>query len=292
MSEWSNTLIKEIGAIMNRFKLLITLVYMTLLLWGGAANSRILVVSPHPDDELLIAAGVTYAAIQRGEPITIVYMTNGDRQGLPVGTLRQDEAVDGQINNLGTRESDLIFLGYPDGDLANLYQNYPNESDLFLTALSGQTATYAHRGLGGTDYHHYRFGTHANYNRFNLIGDLRDIIDTERPDHIITVAEFDQHPDHSTTYYVVHDAVLAVTAADPSYVPVIDKSMVWSTNSTLWPGLSDPQSYFSEPPGLAGTGLDWAHHEGLDVPLLMQVANLKVSAINTHASQGGSTGFL
>lgn len=265
---------------------------MTLLLWAGSAHSNILIVSPHPDDDLLIAAGVTYAAIQRGEPITVVYMTNGDKQGLSNGNLRQDEAVDGQSGNLGTRESDLIFLGYPDGDLLNMYQNYPQESDRYLIASNGQSATYAHRGLGGTDYHNFRFGAHANYNGFNLLKDLKDIIDSERPDHIITVAEFDQHSDHSTTYLAVHDAVLAVTAADPSYVPVIDKSLVWSTNSTIWPGLSDPLSYFSEPPGLAGTGLDWAHHEGLDVPLIMQTGNLKIDAINSHVSQGGASGFL
>ncbi|MDO9269543.1 MAG: PIG-L family deacetylase [Methylobacter sp.] len=276
---------------MNGSKLLSFLSLIMFLFWGGFANSTILVIAPHPDDDLLIAAGVTYAATQRGEQVTIVYMTNGDIGGPTLGSLRQDEAAAGQINNLGTVESDLIFLGYPDGGLATMYQNYPNESDHFLDAPSGQIATYAHRGLGGTDYHNFRFGTHANYNRFNLLTDLKDIINTQRPEHIITVAELDQHPDHLTTSNAVRDAILAVTAANPGYVPVFNKSLVWSTNSSIWPNLADPQSYFSEPPGLMGTGFAWSDRESLDVPLAMQVVgitNLKASAIDAHVSQGGT----
>ena len=272
---------------MNR-SFFVSLVYIVLLLCVGSANSKILVIAPHPDDDILIAAGVTYAATQRGEQVSIVYVTNGDNLGLANGNLRQDEAVNAQTLNLGTRESDLIFLGYPDGGLQSMYVNYPKESDRFLTANSGQVATYAHRGLGGTDYHNFRYGTHANYNVFNLVKDLRDIIDTLRPDHIVTVAEFDGHPDHSTTYKVTRDAILAITALDPNYLPILNTSLVWSNNSSIWPSLMDPLSYFSEPPGLIGTGFDWTKRESLDVPLAMQVtdsSNIKSIAISAHASQ-------
>lgn len=278
---------------MNWSKYLTLPAFIWLLCWGATANSQILVIAPHPDDDLIIAAGVTYAALQRGEQITVVYMTNGDKWGINNGNLRQDEAVEGQTGNLGTRESDLIFLGYPDGGLSAMYQNYPNESDRFLTAPSGQTATYAHRGLGRTDYHSYRFGAHANYNKFNLLMDLKDIIGSRRPDHIITLAEFDLHLDHATTYWATRDAVLAVTAADPSYAPVIDKALVHSANETIWPDLPNLQSYFTAPPGLeADAGSAWDNHESLDMPLVMQVSNLKTNAIDAHVSQGGALGFL
>lgn len=278
---------------MNWSKTIISIAFISLLCWRETAHSKLLVIAPHPDDDLIIAAGVTYAALQRGEPVTIVYVTNGDKWGIKNGNLRQNEAVEGQTGNLGTRESDLIFLGYPDGGLLTMYRDYPNESDRFLTAPSGQTATYAHRGLDGTDYHNYRFGAHANYNGFNLLADLKDIIGKQRPDHIITVAEFDLHEDHSTTYYATRDAVLAVTAADPSYVPVIDKSLVHTINENIWPTLPDLQSYFTEPPGLsAGAEFDWANRESLDLPLVMQVTNLKPNAIDAHVSQGGTLNFL
>ena len=237
---------------MNRLTLL-PYIALILLSWMGSASGNILVIAPHPDDDIIISAGVTYAATQRGEQVTIVYVTNGDFNGL--GDTRQDEAVMAQTNNLGTRESDLIFLGYPDGALQTMYQDFPLATDRYLAASSGHTSTYAHRGLNGTDYHNFRFGSHANYNRFNLVTDLKEIIDTQRPEHIITVTEFDSHPDHRITTIATRDAILAVTAADPSYVPVLDKMMVWSTNSTLWPESANPQTYFNEPPGLVGTGL-------------------------------------
>jgi VCBS repeat-containing protein len=280
---------------MHRSKSFASLILITLLLWVGVANSTILVVAPHPDDDLLIAAGVTYAATQRGEQVTTVFMTNGDYFGRAVGDTRQDEAVNAQISNLGTVENHLIFLGYPDGGLEFMYNDYPLETDQFLDAPSGQTATYAHRGLGAMDYHSYRFGSPANYNGFNLRKDLQDIINSVRPDHIITVGEFDQHSDHFTTFNAVRAAVMAVTNADPSYVPVLNKSMVWSTDSSVWPNVMNPKSYFSEPPGLASSGVTWADRESLDVPLEMQVAdnlaNLKVRAINDHVSQEGINGF-
>ncbi len=277
---------------MSRSPLLLSL-SLIFLSWVAPVSSNILVVAPHPDDDILISAGVTYAATQRGEQVTIVYVTNGDANGL--GDTRQDEAVLGQTSNLGTRESDLIFLGYPDEGLKTIYQDYPLASDRFLTARSGHSVSYAHRGLGGTDYHNFRFGSHANYNGFNLLADLKDIIDTQRPEHIISVTEFDAHTDHQTASIATKDAILAVTAADPSYVPVLDKMMVWSANSTVWPESSNPQTYFNEPPGLVGTGLSWDEHESLDVPLSMQVSgmlNLKNRALSAHATQGGNGGFI
>jgi LmbE family N-acetylglucosaminyl deacetylase len=280
---------------MTPFKFSVFMIFMALLLWGGGAQSKILVVAPHPDDDILIAAGVTSAATQRGEQVTVVFMTNGDNYGTAMGNWRQDEAVDAQVNSLGNNENNLIFLGYPDGGLETMYSDYPSQTDQYLSPNSGQNVTYGHRGLGGADYHYYKFGAHAQYNGFNLLKDLKDIIDTQRPDQIITVAEIDQHTDHSTTSDVVHDAIVAVTAADPTYVPVFNKSLVHSVNENIWPMPADPTSYFNEPPGLTGTGFNWDSRESLDVPMAMQVnnlSNLKTIAINSHASQGGSAEFI
>ncbi len=282
---------------MYKSKYLILMVCM-FFCWIEPANSKILVISPHPDDDVIISAGVVYAATQRGEQVTVVYMTNGDAGGTSEGDIRQVEAVDAQTSNLGTLESDLIFLGYPDSNLETIYNFYPNESDQFLDAASGSTVTYASHGLGHTDYHNFRFGKHANYNGFNILKDLTDIINIQRPDQIITVTKFGTHPDHSTTYNVAHDAILAVSAADPSYIPVLNTMMVWSTNPAIWPESANPQTYFNEPPNLTNTtGLIWTNRESLDVPLAMQTVdvdliNPKKQAINAHNSQGGMNAFI
>ncbi|HET7042023.1 MAG TPA: PIG-L family deacetylase, partial [Gemmatimonadales bacterium] len=41
-------------------------------------SDRILVLVPHPDDEVLGAGGVLREAVRRGLPVRVVFLTNGD----------------------------------------------------------------------------------------------------------------------------------------------------------------------------------------------------------------------
>ena len=253
----------------------------------------LLVVAPHPDDDLLIAAGVIASAKARGEQVKVVFMTNGDFSGPTEGAIRQIEAVNAQIENLGTTEDDLIFLGYPDGSLQHIATNYPNAGDQYFSG-NGQSVTYGTRGLGRADYHSYHFGQPGAYNRANIVADLQSIVSTFKPDHILTTAEFDQHSDHSTTYTLVAAAADAASSALPGYHPTIHKTVVWNDHvaeSPIWPEVADPSSYHVAPPILASTSLLWSDRESLDVPLAMQstelATNPKYIAIQDHVSQGG-----
>ena len=222
---------------MNKYKfLVISLFSLSIIIYSNLSFAKILVIAPHPDDDVLIAAGIVYQAIQRSEPVRIVYMTNGDESGTDAGYLRQTEAVNAQVNHLGMIEDDLLFLGYPDGYLNIIYQNYTGEFDELVTGI-GQSTTYGNRGLGSADYHSYRFGNPAKYNSFNVILDLKDIISTFKPDHIFTLSEFDYHEDHASTYDFLNLALQAVFAIDPSYTPTVHKTMVHvgSIGSSNWP---------------------------------------------------------
>lgn len=253
----------------------------------------LLVVAPHPDDDLLIAAGVIASAKARGEQVKVVFMTNGDFTGPTEGAIRQLEAVNAQIENLGTTEDDLIFLGYPDGSLENIYTNYPNAGDQYFSG-NGQSVTYGTRGLGRADYHTYHFGQAGAYNRANIVADLQSIMSTFQPDHILTTAEFDRHSDHATTHTLVATAASAAAAALPGYHPTIHKTVVWNDHtaeSPVWPEVANPSSYHVAPPILETTSLLWSDRESLDVPLSMQSTDLatnpKYLAIQDHVSQGG-----
>jgi LmbE family N-acetylglucosaminyl deacetylase len=127
-----------------------TLLCVVVLLVGSTANAQILVLAPHPDDDIITSAGVIYEAHRRDESVTVVYLTNGDFNGTDTGILRQGEAVAAQVDHLGTLETDLIFLGYPDGFTKTVYDSYPNATGGF-TAPNGQSVTYGTRGLGGRD---------------------------------------------------------------------------------------------------------------------------------------------
>ena len=75
----------------------------------SVSSADILVLAPHPDDDVIMASGVIYRALQNSEAVRVVYMTNGDYQGLHAGRLRPVEAVNGQAR-LGMDENNLIAL--------------------------------------------------------------------------------------------------------------------------------------------------------------------------------------
>src|SRR4051812_37539007 len=149
----------------------------------------ILVVAPPPDDDVITAAGVTLRAHHRGEPVWIVYVTNGDAAAPTLADVRQAEAVAGQ-RALETPEDHLIFLGYPDGGLAGMRSGYATAGSAF-TSAHGRSATFASRGWGGADYHSRKFGAPGKYNWPTLVGDLADAIATLRPDHIVTSSQWE-----------------------------------------------------------------------------------------------------
>jgi LmbE family N-acetylglucosaminyl deacetylase len=181
------------------------MVWFAVLLAASPANAQILIFAAHPDDDILTSAGIVSDAHRRGEPVVVVYLTNGDYDGTSIGLERQDEAIAAQ-QVLGTSEDETIFLGYPDGYADVVYEDYPDSTDQFTTP-SGQGLTYGQRGLGGADYHFYKFGAHALYNRANMVLDFASILGTYRPDHIFTTGQYDWHTDHVTAYNVLQDAL-------------------------------------------------------------------------------------
>ena len=75
-------------------KLFIILCFLLAAIsFQNVAQAKILIVSPHPDDDVLAFAGVTLRAMARGEAVKVVYITNGDLNGQNVGYQREAEAV-------------------------------------------------------------------------------------------------------------------------------------------------------------------------------------------------------
>ncbi len=254
----------------------------------------VMVVAPHPDDDLIIAAGVMKRALQRGQSVRIVFATNGDVEGVNYGLVRQAEAVDG-ASMLGVPENRLVFLSYPTSGLNNLRLFYTDPDDQFVSG-SGTSATYGTRGLGGADYHKYRFGAPGKYNWPTMVADLADLIHTTRPTHIFTTGSWETHTDHSSTYWLVKDAVEQVSSmTGGAYRPTVHASTVWPDeirDDGPWPAPADPTAYFTEPPHSDPSMPPWSERESLDVPSSMQVtdlgANLKFRAIAEHFTQFSS----
>src|SRR6266700_2836376 len=50
------------------------------------AAKTLMIFAPHPDDEALMASGIMYSALSRGDTVKVVLMTNGDAGGPVPGT--------------------------------------------------------------------------------------------------------------------------------------------------------------------------------------------------------------
>jgi hypothetical protein len=94
------------------------------------AQDRVLVLAPHPDDEVLGCGGVIQQAVATGLPVHVAFLTYGDfyehsfivykkrpvltaRGVKGMGEVRHDEAVAAD-SVLGVPRDHLSFFGYPD----------------------------------------------------------------------------------------------------------------------------------------------------------------------------------
>jgi len=80
---------------------------------------KIIVIAPHPDDEVIGCGGTIATHVQAGDEVGIVYLTSGEAGSLAIPsdeltTIREEEARQG-AKHLGV--NDLIFLRFPDGYL-------------------------------------------------------------------------------------------------------------------------------------------------------------------------------
>ena len=78
------------------------------------SGQRVLVFSPHPDDESIGVGGYIAQSIANGANVEIVLVTNGNFHGNEQERYAEFKKAT-QI--LGVPESNLVFLGFPDGKL-------------------------------------------------------------------------------------------------------------------------------------------------------------------------------
>ncbi len=118
------------------------------------AGLRLVVFSPHPDDETLAVGGLIQRVIETAEKVCVIFVTNGDAyvEGVKAcfghsrttsgdfityGIKRHDEAVRA-ISELGLQPEDGRFLGFPDQQgIDNLWKHY-------WSRLTPYTSPYTH----------------------------------------------------------------------------------------------------------------------------------------------------
>ena len=261
------------------------LVITDLPLLAMEGVERILVISPHPDDETLSAGGLIQAAIQQGSQVKVVVLTNGDGQAfaplaldrriqagpkdyVALGERRQVETQKA-LGQLGISQDEVYFLGYADRSLESLWtgnwkQDCPVKASYTLSISSPYALNYTPGAL---------------YCGSVLLADLQAILADYKPDLIVVPHPSDDHPDHRAASNFTRMAILLQSFSDPEYKP-----QTWGYIIHYGPYPQPrgfhPSSYLLPPLPLYGGQNEWAR---LDLNP-GQLAH-KRAAINKYPSQ-------
>ena len=97
------------------------------------AGQRVLIFSPHPDDETIGAGAYILESVNRKAQVRIILITDGNKHNL--APLRYKE-FRRSTRILGVKARDLVFLGFPDGKLKKeprslLYRVFKQEIDSY-----------------------------------------------------------------------------------------------------------------------------------------------------------------
>jgi len=247
------------------------------------ADTRLLVVAPHPDDEVLAAGGLMQQVHEAGGQVRVVYLTNGDgyRDGVRLeqrnvalkpsafrgyGRRRQKEAR-AALAALGLDSNAAIFLSFPDQGLCRLTRSYWSERrHPYMSPYTRWNRPPADEALMPD----------AEYRGEDLTQELAWLIGEYRPTLILDPRREDQHPDHRAAAYFLADALGDVQRVMPDYSPDVLNYIV---HFKAWP-FEDERSALPPPPGLTGGASGW-----IRVPLSPEEIQTKRAALSRYRTQ-------
>jgi LmbE family N-acetylglucosaminyl deacetylase len=175
--------------------------------------TRLIVFSPHPDDESLGAGGLIRRVLAVGGKVKVVFMTDGD--GFPEGVEKEDHVshpsakdytrygVERRIEalkalaTLGVNDHSVVFLGFPDGGLSYLRLKFRAHPIPYKSPFTGKKhPTQFEMIIPATDY----CGE-------DLRKEIERVLIEFRPNLLAVTGPEDWHPDHSASYYFVKEAL-------------------------------------------------------------------------------------
>ncbi|MBI3856887.1 MAG: PIG-L family deacetylase [Planctomycetes bacterium] len=197
----------------------------------------LLVFAPHPDDEALGCAGIIRRTLAEGKRVKVVLFTSGDGfPGFasllvrkPTEQLTPDDFLElaryrqkqsqAAFRTLGGSPGDLLFLGYPDAGLDQVY--LARTGAPFRQKFTQRAAT--ERG--------------APYTYASVLTDVVDLIRTFKPGRLCVTSEADRHRDHQAAFRFVRDGAKAA-----GYGGVLQTYLIHGGPEWPWPLGVTPQS--------------------------------------------------
>jgi len=164
------------------------------------AQTSLLVVAPHPDDETLCCAGVIQRVVRAGGRASIVWITSGDASELDLLLIGKSPFVKPETARdlaatrmrearaatarLGVPAAGQLFLGYPDRGVLSL-----------LTDHRARPYTSGFTGAAAVPYPAALFPGHP-YTGESLERDFAAVLARTHPTLILAPSPRDSHPDH------------------------------------------------------------------------------------------------
>jgi LmbE family N-acetylglucosaminyl deacetylase len=252
-------------------------------------DDRVIIFSPHPDDESLGCAGVIQQALAMKLPVRVVWLTYGDNNELSfilyrkhlviepsaeraMGEVRHDEAV-AAMKALGVPEEELAFLGYPDFGTLDIWYEHWGYNPSFRSMLTKVSAVpYANAFRPG-----------APYKGEEIVRDIAANLRAFRPTKVFVSHPSDLNVDHQALYLYVRAALWELDSEiRPQLFPFLIHCSHWPAPAGLHPQES------LMPPARIADPVDW-----LTFPLNEEQRMAKKSALQAHRSQMAySKGFM
>lgn len=250
------------------------------------AGERILVFSPHPDDETLGLGGYLHEARRRGADVRVVFLTSGDGfqlcaaakyHGWPsrkrmrqLATDREAEAYTA-LSKLGVARDHVSFLGYPDRGLAALWQSNWSAASPYRSPYTGEAAVLA-------------AATHRPFCGEAVLRDTEELLRSVRPDLVLYPDPADDHPDHWAAHCFVQLALERLR--DKAWIANSERR-TYLIHRGAWPEplRTDRSLYLSPPPALTRLESLWE-----SIPLTRENLEAKASALRAYRSQEALAG--
>jgi LmbE family N-acetylglucosaminyl deacetylase len=207
-------------------------------------TDRVLILAPHPDDEVLGCGGVIEKAVALGVPVRVCFLTYGDANEWAfavyrkmfivgpkpfrhMGEVRRGEAV-AACEALGLEKDALTFLGYPDaGTLAIWREHWGPRPPLRSFSTLADAVPYPDALRPG-----------APYKGEEILRDLTAVVSDFRPTKIFLSHPLDQNPDHEALYLFTKIVLWDLQQdIDPEVLPFLVHVRRWPTPRGYHPRL-------------------------------------------------------
>jgi LmbE family N-acetylglucosaminyl deacetylase len=250
----------------------------------------ILILAPHPDDEIIGCAGIIQEALRRKAKMHVAYLTNGDNNELAfivyekrltflkgeflhMGEVRGKEAATA-MEYLGLKAQDLTFLGYPDFGTLAIFTSHWRNANPYRSLATRATAVPYKADLS--------YG--APYKGESILEDIKRLIRECQPNKIFVSHPADTNADHKALYLFLQVALSDLYPGGtnpPKVYPYLVHCIGWPV-----PRHYHPELWLAPPEQFLDSQVAWSQY-------VLPMADLekKYRSVLLHKSQAESSAF-